>query len=267
MTFERSDALVHRGAADIARFPSDNLLIYRAASSPSWFRAHDGGEFVAPPGSLVIGFADVPFSHANVGGGRIACALVSLPRALIGAFQRGRRHALPRVVHSHSGVGALLGEYFAAWRRNLATLEGETFDAAAHTLAQLAALAHGSANPAPELNREAVATARCAAAERFIVRNLHRADLSPTQVAAAVGVSVRRLHALFEPTGVSVGRRVAELRLEKAKRLLAGEPALSVTDVAYRCGFDNLATFYRAFKTAVGATATEFREAARRGRE
>jgi len=266
MTFERSAALVHRGAADIARFPSDNLLVYSAASSPSWFRAHDGDEFVAPPGSLVVGFADVPFSHACAGGPHLACALASLPATLIGAFRRGRRHALPRVVHTHSGLGALLGAYFAAWRRNLATLEGEAFDIAAHSLAQLAALAQGSADTAAEPNREAVAAARRAAAERFIVRNLHRPHLSPAHVAAAVGVSVRRLHGLFEPTGVSIGRRIVALRLAKARDLLAGEADLSVTEVAYRCGFDNLATFYRLFKAAFQMTATELRAAARDAR-
>jgi hypothetical protein len=134
MKFERSVAFAHRGAADIARFPSDNLLVYPAPSSHSWFRTHDGDEFVAPPGSRIVGFADVPFSHAYAGGPHMACALASLPSALIGAFRRGRRHAPPRVIHTHSGLGALLGEYFAAWRRNLVGLEGEAFDLAAHSL-------------------------------------------------------------------------------------------------------------------------------------
>jgi AraC-like DNA-binding protein len=264
MGFDRSSARAHRGVRDIARFPSDNLLIYCAPASPSWIRAHDGDEFVAPPGSLVVGFADVPFSHANVADEPIDCALASLPVALIGSFHRGRREALPRVVHTDSGLGALLGAYFGAWRRNLPALEGEAFDVAAHSLAHLAALAQGSANTTAEANREAIAVARRAAAERFIVRNLHRADLSPAQIAAAIGVSVRRLHALLEPTGASVGRRVTALRLDKARRLLADAAELSVTEVALRCGFDNLATFYRVFKANFHMTATEFREAARR---
>ena len=213
----------------------------------------------------MVGFADVPFSHANVDGQRLACALASLPVGLMGSSRRDRPHALPRVIDTREGLGALLGEFFAAWRRNLAALEGEAFAAAAHTLAQLAALAHGSA-AASEADWEAVATARRAAAERYIVRNLHRADLSPAQVAAAVGVSVRRLHGLFEPTGVSVGRRIVARRLDAARRLLAGEERLSVTEVAYRSGFDSLATFYRAFKTGVGMTASEYRETVRQAR-
>lgn len=264
MEFERSAAIAHRSRADIARFSSDNLLIY-SAPSPSWFHAHGGDEFLAPAGSLVIGFADVPFSHANVDGLRLACVLASLPAALIGPPRRGHAHRLPRVVLAHEGLGALLSDFFAAWRRNLTMLEGESFAAAAHTLAQLAALAHGSA-AASEVDREAVAAARRAAAERYIIRNLHRADLSPTQVAGAVGVSVRRLHGLFEPTGVSVSRRIIASRLDAARRLLAGEERLSVTEIAYRCGFDSLATFYRAFKTGVGMTASEYREAARQTR-
>lgn len=267
MEFERSGARAHRGADDIARFPSDNLLIYCAPASPSWIRAHDGDEFVAPPGALVVGFADVPFSHANVGDQPIACTLVSLPVALIGSFRRDRRKALPRVIETDRGLGALLAAYFVAWRRNHPALEGEAFDAAAHSLAHLAALAQGSADAAAEVSREAIAVARRAAAERFIARHLHRADLSPAQIAAAVGVSVRRLHALLEPTGVTVARRLTALRLDRARRLLARTPELSVTEVALRCGYDNLATFYRVFKATFHMTATEFREAARRERE
>jgi AraC-like DNA-binding protein len=266
LRFERAGTLVHRSAEDIARFPSDNLLIYAAPSTPSWFRTCEGGEFVAPPNALVVGYADVPFSHAPVDGVDYRCVLASLPAALVGSFRRARRHPLPRAIATDAGVGSLLMSYFEAWSREVATLEGEAFDLAAQTLAHLAALAHDVAEPLSEPSRDALAAAQRAAAERFIAHTLHRAALSPALVAAKLEISLRRLHALFEPTGVSVARRILAQRLAAAKRLLIDLPDLPVTDVAYRCGFDSLATFYRAFKAAFAMTATEFRAAQREPR-
>jgi len=40
-------------------------------------------------------------------------------------------------------------------------------------------------------------------------------------------------------------------------------PAHSVTDIAYACGFDSPATFYRVFRAAFGMTPRDVRMAAR----
>ena len=38
---------------------------------------------------------------------------------------------------------------------------------------------------------------------------------------------------------------------------------MSIIDIAFACGFESLATFYRAFKSEYGMTASEMREAIR----
>jgi AraC-like DNA-binding protein len=266
LNIERSGVLTHRATKDIERFPNDNLLIYSAPATHSLFRPHDGQEFVAAPASIVIGYADVAFSHVPVNGVDYACRLASLPVAPVGSFRRSQRRPLPKVIAADCGIGRLLVSYFDAWSSNFAALEGEALDLATQTLAQLAALAHGSADTSHELSRDAVVAGQFAAAERFIARNFHRPELSPALAAATLGISVRRLHLLFEPTGASFSRRVLALRLAKAQDLLAAHPTLPVTEIAFRCGFDNLATFYRTFKTAFHMTATEFRAAARERR-
>jgi AraC-like DNA-binding protein len=165
------------------------------------------------------------------------------------------------MIATEAGLGALLLAALEAWSAAAETLDDEAFDLAAENLARLAALAHGPGEARHETARGAVAAAQRAAAERFIAHTLHRAELSPALVAARLEISLRRLHALFEPTGVSVARRILAQRLAAAQRLLIDLPDLPVTDIAYRCGFDSLATFYRAFKTAFAMTATEFRAA------
>ena len=64
---------------------------------------------------------------------------------------------------------------------------------------------------------------------------------------------------LFEPTGLSFARTLTAMRLADASRMLATAPERSVTDIAYLCGFDSIATFYRVFRAAYAMTPRDAR--------
>lgn len=74
--------------------------------------------------------------------------------------------------------------------------------------------------------------------------------LTPKEAARALGTSVRGVHGLL-----------ARRRLQRAQELLE-QPGLSVVDVAFACGFNNIATFYRQHAAAFGTS-----PAARRHRD
>jgi AraC-like DNA-binding protein len=253
LSIRRTGDVVHRADSDIRRQPGDDLLIYRSPGVASWFRVHGGEDCIAGPGAIVIGYADVPFSHAPVGMVDYQCLLVSAPTSLLGAVRRERGHAPPRVLSVDRGLGALLRAQLDALHRNVGALSEEAASIS------LGALAQGSIDAERESAREAIANGQIAAAERLMARSLHRPDLTPEVLAGLMGISARRLHELFEPTGLTFSKRLRRLRLERARALLADEPARPVTDVAFCCGFDSLPTFYRTFKSASGMTATEWR--------
>lgn len=77
-----------------------------------------------------------------------------------------------------------------------------------------------------------------------------------TAVAEACGTSVRSLQAAFRgELATTPVQWLRAQRLERAHALLAsGAPGLSVTDVAYRCGFFHLGEFGAAFRARYGAT-------------
>jgi AraC-like DNA-binding protein len=90
----------------------------------------------------------------------------------------------------------------------------------------------------------------------------HIADpgLSPQMLAERHGVSLRKLHALFEEGGTSVMQYVQEERLARAKSMLEappGEMPVSCAQVAFACGFKSQAHFSRLFKRRFGCTPTE----------
>lgn len=81
--------------------------------------------------------------------------------------------------------------------------------------------------------------------------------------AHGLGISRRRFTQLFrQVTGTSWLAYVRRLRVEHAKRLLA-QTERTVLSIAFECGFEDLSTFYRAFKREVGQSPNQWRSAAR----
>lgn len=80
--------------------------------------------------------------------------------------------------------------------------------------------------------------------------------LSVADVALACGTSVRSLQTAFRTElGTTPVQWLRSQRLERAHTLLlSGAPGLSVTDVAYRCGFFHLGEFGVAFRARYGTT-------------
>lgn len=117
----------------------------------------------------------------------------------------------------------------------------------------------------PESGRRAVRTRRLQLAKAFVEDNLHHSELTPTATAAALGISVRQLHMLFEPTGVSFSTYLLQRRLERARDLLAAQPQNRVMEIAAACGIRSSTVFYRGFQQAFGTTPTEFRRTTRDG--
>lgn len=81
-----------------------------------------------------------------------------------------------------------------------------------------------------------------------------RRPATPTirELAADLGMSPSHLRSRFLAScGVSLGRHMRELRLERARGLLKMSPA-RVSEIAEQCGFSSLFSFSRAFKTRYG---------------
>lgn len=86
----------------------------------------------------------------------------------------------------------------------------------------------------------------------FIDAHLADPDLGPAQIAAGCGISIRRLHRSFVDTEWSVCSWIREQRLAKCRQDLldGGKDDLSITQIAFRWGFNDAAHFSRAFRKA-----------------
>jgi AraC-like DNA-binding protein len=106
-------------------------------------------------------------------------------------------------------------------------------------------------------------TARLQAARAFIENNLAWTELNPANTARALGISVRQLHLLFEPTGTTFSRYLLARRLERVRLALADGPRRKVLDIACSCGIESSTVFYRAFRDAYDMNPTDYRRSLR----
>jgi AraC-like DNA-binding protein len=100
-----------------------------------------------------------------------------------------------------------------------------------------------------------------AAAKLYIDRHLHRAALTPEQVAAEVGCSRARLYRLFAERDLGVFEHIRERRLQRSCELLAASPPREVGAIAFDCGYVDPPAFNRAFKRRFGMNPSEWRAA------
>jgi AraC-like DNA-binding protein len=84
-------------------------------------------------------------------------------------------------------------------------------------------------------------------------------ELSPEDVASRVGVSVRYVQRLLQPTGMTLGEHLIRARLDRARALLADPGRRKIIDVAFDCGFKDVTHFARRFKARFGMTPRDSR--------
>lgn len=97
----------------------------------------------------------------------------------------------------------------------------------------------------------------------YIGQRFRDPALGPAEIAAAVSISTRYLHKLFEADRQTVSLYIKALRLDRARQDLldprqAGRP---ISAIAYSCGFGDLSGFNRAFKQAYAVSPKELRNA------
>lgn len=101
------------------------------------------------------------------------------------------------------------------------------------------------------------------AAVDLMVRYLHDnydRSIGVQDVAAQVHLSERHARRLFlEVTGKSIKQYLTFLRLDVAKQRLLGE-SLSISDIAYAVGFNDVRHFSTTFRAIEGVTPSKFRE-------
>jgi acetamidase/formamidase/AraC-like DNA-binding protein len=147
--------------------------------------------------------------------------------------------------------------------RNLETLSDPEWAAVAQSLADLLpTFVRQLVAPTTEAGGTATQAAILHRLCQTIERKLDDPDLTPARVAEAEGISERYMQKLFEGSGSSFTHYLRERRLQRTSAELSNpaETHHSISEIAYRNGFNDSAHFSRAFRHRFGLSPREFRQ-------
>lgn len=245
---------VSRTPADIARVSSDSLSIGLQIRGPGWMKIKGDRVHLVREGDVTISHSNMMFAGTPERSDGFDFRTLKIPLTNDLALGARTHDLFPEPLMQGARLTRLI-------KATLSALEHDPFQASGEieSIARLALIARGRlAQGSPE-GRAALRAGFLHAAREIMIRDLHRPDLTSASVAAELAISLRQVHVLFEPTGLSFARSLTATRLKEARRLLGLTPARQVADIAYACGFDSIATFYRVFRSAYGMTPGDVR--------
>jgi AraC-like DNA-binding protein len=246
---------VVRRPRDIARRSWDNyFMLYRERSTGAWFE-HNQREFVTRVGDLAIADPTIPFAtEPRLNYDHQLCFL---PRRLLESYVPLARAPRNLVLPGSNPLASIVSAYLDAIDQQIDNLDDGAAGLVADNFCRLLAIACGRAMGDHE---EPLRLARLEEAKRYVSLHLANPTLTPEKAAAALKISVRQLHILFEPSGSSFAQYVSRCRLEECRAALLNPlDSRSVTEIAFGWGFNSLRTFHRNFRQYFGATAGELR--------
>ncbi len=187
--------------------------------------------------------------------------VVSMPQPELARRMPNPESVVAIPMSGRSGVAGLLSSLLCNFWQQRRTGD-ETFlsprfseailDLVASTYAGLAAAAREGSS---------IAIARREQIRSYIESHLHDPSLTPGSIAAAVHISPRRLHQLFEVDGETVGAYILRRRLEECARAMAdaSQRSRTVTEIAFLHGFNNASHFGRVFRERYNSTPSDYR--------
>jgi AraC-like DNA-binding protein len=247
---------VSRGLSEInQRSWEEWIWLYQEMSDGATFQ-HAGKEFTTRPGDLLLTDPTIPFSSRprSAHGYR----RWMLPRAWIEPHLGSGCRPLSTQFAGSRGINGIVQAYLHALNDAIDECGSAELPGVIDNFCRLLALACGGR---PGDQRAATHAAKLRQVKDYVALHLSEPDLTPARVAAAMKISVRQLHLLFEPTGTSFAEHVLGRRLEECRAILESPSsrARPVTDIVYAWGFNNLASFYRAFRREFGVSPGELR--------
>jgi AraC family transcriptional regulator, positive regulator of tynA and feaB len=252
--FESTSHEIVRSAQHTARFPEDNYLISLQRRGRS--EIQQGGDlFVLERAEIAIVDGQKPF-HIGFPG-PVSRVLAVIPRKTLDLRAPWLRQAPARKIARDSPYADLTRRHLLQFADDDCSMNESEANLLTDNLCNLLALATARDVSVHSL-RPAVQVEALLA---FCRRNLSNPDLSPQLVAEQLGISVRTVHLRFEKMGWTFGRWLLDSRLDTCRKALRDrqQRASTISEIAYRWGFNDLSHFNKAFRAQFAMTPGEWR--------
>jgi AraC-like DNA-binding protein len=246
----------HRSAESVATDERADFLVCLQVEGVGEF-SQGSRTATVHPGDVTLFDSTLPASVASSDGYRSLC--VRLPHRLVGVSRSAMSELTATRFAPDDGLAPAFGALLAAVDRAWDGIPATARSLAAHNTADLltaiflSALGQRPARRADETELERML--------RYIDRHLVDPDLSPSVIAAAHYVSLRRAHGIFHDAGLTISGEILRRRLERCRADLAAAPdaAVPVAAIGARWGFRTATQFGRAFRTRFGEPPASYR--------
>lgn len=252
--FDSSSHKIVRSQAHLASSPADHYLISLQLRGRCEI-AQDHEAFLLEPGEIAVVDGQKPFqvNFPNP----ISRVLAVIPKKALDERAPWLHQIRQPKIPATSAFADLTRHHLLQLARGDSDLDDGEARLLTENLCNLLALSFARDIPPDTLQPELQLTALLA----FCRQNLSDARLSPSMVATHFGMSPRTLHLRFQQIGQTFGRWVLNNRLEWSRRALSdsNQKSLSISEIAYRCGFNDLSHFNKSFRAKFDQTPRELR--------
>lgn len=230
---------------------------------------HDGvgvleqrhGAYELKAGQVVLTASDEPATFTGVTATRVTN--LRLSRNAFAPHCADFGSALLNPILSDSAALRMLKRYVASLDDEQTLKASALRHSVAAHLHDLALLAVGAKRDAATTAMErGAAAARLMAIKADIAIHIGDSKLSTKDIAARHGISERYVRMLLEQDNTSFSEFVLRERLQRAHGLLldSGRASLSISAIAFECGFGDLSYFNRTFRLRYGRTPSDVRQ-------
>jgi len=257
---------VQRTAADVAKDKTEAFCIRRFRQPAIWKFSADSRpvDLIHQAGDFCVSSSEWRFERQS----KVPASfdILMIPQAALSPLLPRGRLRRPFRLPGASPLSSLLGAAMDAAMAQAPLLAEELAEAVLRNLCGLVALACATSEEGTEEGQDPMRSAQLEAVKHHVDSHLADPGLTPAGTAAALGISARQLHRLFEPSGSTFARYVLRQRLLRCRDTIAGATGTgrSVIDIALGWGFNSMATFYRAFASEFGGPPTALRGPSRK---
>jgi AraC-like DNA-binding protein len=250
-----------RTARNIAADSNDDFFLGLNCGTQPMTHSQRGREVVHAAGSLILLSNAEPSVMRN--DPRNLWLSVHVPRARLLELVANAEDFVARRVDQDELAARFLRNYLKLLLDpDISAGDEQLNDHIGQTLIELVALCLGAEHDAAELAQvRGLKFARLRNINAEIKAGFSQPDFSVGQVAMKLAVTPRYVQELLQETGETFTERVLELRLQKARKMLAsrGSDHIRILEVALSCGFNEVSHFNRRFRRRFGDTPSSYR--------
>ena len=187
---------------------------------------------------------------------------VELPRRAFASRFDSERPPLTAHLNLSRGLGRIAVEFCSALALEGANLDSQSRAKLGEQFMDILALAISAEPDRRPLSESCVQSGRLLLVKNYIDEHLGDPDLSLTDIAKKNGISLRTLHQLFQPMGMSASEWLRTRRLQRCYDMLtsARHDERSITEIAYSAGFNSSSHFSNLFREQFGLRPSDVRK-------